>query len=901
MAGNNEAPASSGDIRSLEKSLDQLSKSLKETNKEIREEGKRRTEAVSPNKASKQPSESRQDIVKSINFFSEKVNKLAKTSDALKDAIKDTRASKASPEDFLAKIRAKTPGYESFQGAGEAKYAARVKEANDKLAELQEERASVIKLQKELQSLIKLQEKQLNSPGLNNPNKSFGKFSALGESVTPSIQAQMFLQANMISKAMSDLGTPRGNIERQIKEIQDKIDRNMDLAFAGASTGKDEKGRFRRLTTLAMNDARQLMEVQKLKSKQDSDYKKLKDRVDKDRTQFGGILDSLYGPAVNPKMKTREDLLRKVEGTLEDLSDNIDEMNTNLEEAKLNEKIAGLRRKTEHSWLLNPRAMLSETISKYKNKAIASVLGGIGRATGLSALSNKSELMKAQMEEEQFSETRQERQAGKRIRARQRDVDREKERMGGTAHELEEDVVNIEEVNDELRDKKKKFEDVYATIGLTGGLDKLVPGAKAVDTKGYWKKINDLNSKISGTESGLAADDAKREAKEAEDVQVKIKEGIWTLVDIDKKKKDVEVRGGGEAKVSSGMGLTALALGLIRGIAGYEAAKVAQLWTYASKIPGMARLATPIKNLMASKFGPAVAGGREIFGAAKTGIGGVARLGGMGLKAVMGASGASRVIGMGANIAGKAGSILGTAGKIAGGVAKVMPILDVLGLGYGAYKGATMDEASKQAEIDRLREAQSTVSGALWEATKTFFNPVQQGKNIAIAAREGGGLISQLFKNHADSVNNMKKTTALKERQIQHLQDMGASDTDISGLRGAMLDNDDLFQKKYREILLKNKGAQDIIKAEAVPPTTARDIERASDLGDTAKAAEAIKTSSDKDRAVADAMNRGFEMVATTIVKNKPVITTIVSKGPPPRDTRFPMMASALPSGASLC
>jgi len=905
-----------GDFKTIEKSLNELSKSLKETGKTIREDSRKRAEATLPRREHRDDTSIRDDIDKSIRFFSEKIDKLATTSEALANSIEEIERSKDLPTRLLANIKSGTPEYAPFKNR-EAELSKRIKDADRQLESLRRERVANEKFQEELTKLIELQQGQMEAPGGKTSNAMYNKFSALGETVPGNVKAQMFLQAKGLRAAMKDIGTPRDAISNQMKQIQDKIDRNMDLAFRGASTGKDEKGRFRRLTTLAMNDARQLLDLQKLKTKQDSDFKMLKDRVEKEKGQFANILDTLYGPAVNPKLRVREDLLKKLNENMEDLTDNIDDLKTNLKEAELSEKIAGLRRKTERSWVLNPAEMLSKTIGKYKDKAIAATLGGLGKVTGLSALTAKSQLITAEQEEEEFAESRQERQASKHIRSRKRELEREQSRMEATADELDETVTNIEEINDELREVKKHFEDVYSIAGIKKDLADILPeAATPVMTEKYRNKIKTFRGKINaaGTAtSGISANDARTREEKADRVQEGIEDGINTLVDLAKKEHKTEkAKEKGETKASSGMGLTALALGLVQGVAGYEAAKVAKLWSFASKIPGMAKLAAPMKTMMSSKLAPIITGGREITAAAKTGLGGIAKLGGMGVKAALGAETGAKALGWGAKglsmikgaATSKISSVLGTAGKVAGGVAKVMPIIDVLGLAYGGYKGATMDDKSKQAEIERLRQANSTFSGGLWEATKTFFNPVQQGKNIALAAREGGGLVSDLYKNHMDGIAVMKKTTALKERQIKHLQDMGASDSDISALRGAALENDDLFQKKYREILMKNKDAEkETAKASAVPPASAAEaLRKATDIDskEVEKATDAVKTSPQaaRDKAIADAMNRGFEMVADTIVKNKPVVTTIVPKGSPPRDSRYPVLSSALPSGA---
>lgn len=256
------------------------------------------------------------------------------------------------------------------------------------------------------------------------------------------------------------------------------------------------------------------------------------------------------------------------------------------------------------------------------------------------------------------------------------------------------------------------------------------------ETKSY-DKLNEIDKTLKDIKDILDIDDAEKEL-----LKQKQKTNKTEINDTEyrkeKKKEDKEQgddkEGGLLNKLVSGIG--GLAAGAAVAAAGYEMSKVAKLLEWGSKIP---------------KVGGLIAKGTEVVGS------GLSKLATPLTKA---GEVLSKVAPKTVSVFGKAAS---TAGKV---VTKVAPVVDVGMLGYGAYKGVTMSEEDKKKEIERLAEANSTIGGAAWESTKTFFDTVQQGKNIMLANRETYGLVGDVY-------SMAKGTASVDINEINYIKKAG--------------------------------------------------------------------------------------------------------------------------------
>jgi hypothetical protein len=286
---------------------------------------------------------------------------------------------------------------------------------------------------------------------------------------------------------------------------------------------------------------------------------------------------------------------------------------------------------------------------------------------------------------------------------------------------------------------------------------------------------------------------------------------VQPMVAGDVKSKDTAGGGGGGIGIPGGIAALLKGLaGFIPGLAlGYGQHVVSKVKTAGSMmVRGAKAIASPVKTArsMATATGKAV---RRAKTPVKT-VNAMNRMGKM-KKAATAATAAKTAVkaAPAAKVAStftkapfktgiKAGAKIGRA---------LGPAADIAMLGYGAYEGATMDEDAKKAEIERLRKANSTVGGAAWESTKTFFNPMQQGKNLAVAARETVGIgtdVSAMMKNKASAKAMGSKVL---ERDLQQLSQVGASERELQDV----IDTEDeqLRFKMIRTLKTKykNRGA----------------------------------------------------------------------------------------------
>lgn len=251
-----------------------------------------------------------------------------------------------------------------------------------------------------------------------------------------------------------------------------------------------------------------------------------------------------------------------------------------------------------------------------------------------------------------------------------------------------------------------------------------------VETKSY-DRLDSIDKTLKDIKDILFVDDAEKELnkqkinKQQDETNVK--------KDIKEKKKEDETNGPQGSLLKNLIpGATGLGIGAAIAALGYELSKVTKLIEWSTKIP---------------KIGVGIAKGVQL---AEAGLSKITKP-----AATIGKAIASKIPKAAATFT-KAAA---TAGKV---VSKVAPVLDIGALAYGTYKGVTMTDEQKQAEIERLAKAQSTIGGAAWEATKTFFNTSQQGKNIMLAGRETGGLVGDIY-------DIGKKNYQVKQKTIETL------------------------------------------------------------------------------------------------------------------------------------
>lgn len=270
-----------------------------------------------------------------------------------------------------------------------------------------------------------------------------------------------------------------------------------------------------------------------------------------------------------------------------------------------------------------------------------------------------------------------------------------------------------------INDSEQDTENAKQLLTIEENKDNL-KSITVTETKSY-EKLTNIEKTLKDIKDILDIDDAEKDLLKQK--QTKNRQETDTKQYIAEKKQEDKEQGPN----SSGSLLSSLVSGIggiVSGAAvtaiGYEMSKVTKLLEWGSKIP---------------KIGTAIAKGTELAGAGLT-------------KLAKPITAVGRVIASKMPVtAGVFGKSASAAGKV---VSKVAPIIDVGMLGYGTYKGVTMSEEAKRAEIERLEKANSTIGGAAWETTKTFFDTAQQGKNIALATRETGGLAKDIF-NVAES------------------------------------------------------------------------------------------------------------------------------------------------------
>ena len=105
------------------------------------------------------------------------------------------------------------------------------------------------------------------------------------------------------------------------------------------------------------------------------------------------------------------------------------------------------------------------------------------------------------------------------------------------------------------------------------------------------------------------------------------------------------------------------------------------------------------------------------------------------------------------------------------------------------------------------------------EGTKTFFNPVQQGKNIALLGREALGMAKDKSDLNAKKVNETKMADDLNRKEWYRLNQLGATPTELQKFNEI---TDDRERIKYTQSLKSKYKKNEDVQSET-PITTPKD------------------------------------------------------------------------------
>lgn len=307
------------------------------------------------------------------------------------------------------------------------------------------------------------------------------------------------------------------------------------------------------------------------------------------------------------------------------------------------------------------------------------------------------------------------------------------------------------------------------------------------EVKSY-DRLDSIDKTLKDIKDILFEDDAENDLNKLKNK--KQQDNIEDKKERQEKKKEDDNKGPGNTLLQNLIpGATGIGIGAAIAALGYEMSKINKLLEWSTKIP---------------KIGTALAKGIQI---AESGLSKITKP----ITAV------GKVI---ATKIPKAASTFMKTASIAGKiVSKAAPVVDVGALAYGTYKGITMSDEQKQAEIERLAKAQSTIGGAAWEATKTFFNTSQQGKNIILAGRETGGLVGDIYKIGKGNYQVKQKTI---ETLLKAASRYNIPENEVKRI-SQIVNNDERIREIDNIIKIYNKPKDRLL--DSIPSITVDELE----------------------------------------------------------------------------